>query len=48
MIYSVATNKKSDFYELWMHQKQLSDAWPDIYDEGYIHQFQPEPTHKIH
>ena len=23
-------------------------AWPDIYDKAYIHQFQPEPTHKIH
>ena len=26
------------------------DEWglPDTYDEGYIHQFQPAPTHKIH
>ena len=23
------------------------DTWPDTYDEGYIHQFQPGPTHKI-
>ena len=30
---SVVTNKKSDFY-------QQSETWPNIYDEGYIHQFQ--------
>ena len=24
------------------------EARPDIYDEEYIHQFKPEPTHKIH
>ena len=24
------------------------DAWPDIFHDGYIHQFQPESTHKIH
>ena len=26
------------------------DEWtsPDTFYEGYIHQFQPEPTHKIH
>ena len=43
--------KKSDFYELWQQHKQLkimvmSEAWPDISYEGYIHQFQPE--HRIH
>ena len=27
---------------------EMSEAWPHIYDEGYIFQFQPEPTHKIH
>ena len=26
---------------------EISEAWPDTFDEGYIHQFQPEPTHKI-
>ena len=31
-----------------MKTMQISEAWPDIYDEGYIHQFQPELTHKIH
>ena len=25
-----------------------SEAWPDSYGEGYIHQFQPETTHKTH
>ena len=45
--------KKNDFYELWQEQKQLktmemSKAWPVIFYEGYIDQFQPEPTHKIH
>ena len=52
-IYYVGTNEKSDFYELWQQHKQLrtiemSETWPDIYDEWYIHQFQPEPTLKIH
>ena len=27
---------------------EMSQAWPDTYSEGYIHQFQPEPTHRIH
>ena len=46
---------KSDFFELWQQHKQLksmerSGAWPDTFDEGYIHQFQFQPklTHKIH
>ena len=25
----------------------MSETWPNIYDEGYLQQFQPEPTHKI-
>ena len=25
---------------------EMSEAWPDTFDEEYIHQFQPEPTHK--
>ena len=25
-----------------------SEAWPDTYNEGYIHQFQPKPTRKVH
>ena len=25
-----------------------SEAWSNTYNEGYIHQFQPEPTYKIH
>ena len=46
----VQTEKK--FYKLWQQHKQLktmeiSEVWPDTYDEGYIHQFQPEPTHKF-
>ena len=24
----------------------MSEAWLDVYDDGYIHQFQPEPLHK--
>ena len=28
--------------------KEMSEVWRDTYDEGYIHQFQFEPTHKIH
>ena len=27
---------------------EMNEAWPDAYDEGYIHQFQPKPTHEIH
>ena len=42
---------KKCFYELWPQHKQLkttkmSEAGPHIYDEGYIHPFPPEPTHK--
>ena len=45
--------KKIDIYELWQQHKQLKtmamrEAWPDISYVGYIHQSQPEPTHKIH
>ena len=45
--------RKKDFYELLQQHKQLKtmemcEAWPDIYNEWYIHQFQPEHTHKIH
>ena len=51
--YPFGTNKKSDLYELWQQHKQLktmemSETWPDIFYERYIHQFQSEPTHKIH
>ena len=27
---------------------EMSEAWPDTFDEGYIHQFQPEPTRTTH
>ena len=45
--------QKNDFYGLWQKHKQLKtievgEAWSDTFDERYIHQFQPEPTHKIH
>ena len=51
--YSVGTNEKSDFYKLWQQYKllktmEMSEVWPDTYNERYIHQFQPEATHKIH
>ena len=26
---------------------KMSEAWPDLFYEEYIHQFQPEPTHKF-
>ena len=26
---------------------EMSEAWPDTFDEGYIHQFQREPP-RIH
>ena len=46
-------NEKNDFSGLWQQHKQLktidiSEASPDTYHEGYIHQLQPEPTFKIH
>ena len=27
---------------------EMSEVWSDTYNEGYINQFQPEPTYKIH
>ena len=30
-----------------MKTMEMNEAWPDIYDEGYIHQFQAEPTTKF-
>ena len=29
-------------------EKEMSEIWPDIYDEGYIHQFQRDTTPKTH
>ena len=26
---------------------EMNESGPDTFDEGYMHQFQPEPTHKI-
>ena len=51
-IYSVGIDEKSDFYELWQQHQllktmEMSEVWTDTYDEGYVHQFQPEPTNKI-
>ena len=45
--------QKRDLYELWQQYRQLKtiemrEAWPGTYGEGYIHQFQPEFTHKIY
>ena len=55
IIYKFTINfyENRDFYELWQQNKHLkimkmSQAWPDTYNKGYIHQSQPEPTHKIH
>ena len=52
-IYYVCRNEKSDFYELWQQRKHLKtmaicEAQPKTYDEVYKHQFQTEPTPKIH
>ena len=51
-IYPFGINK-SDSYKFWQQQKQLktmkmSEAWPETFNEECIHQFQSEPTHKIH
>ena len=45
--------QKSYFYELWQQHKELentetNETWPDIFDDRYIHWFQPERTYKIH
>ena len=50
-IYSVGANERSILYELWLRHKllktmEMDKGWSDIYDEGYVHQFQPRPTHK--
>ena len=49
----VQMKKKKDFYDLWQQHKllktmEMSVVRPVTYDEWYIHQFQREPTHKIH
>ena len=49
----VQMKKKKDFYDLWQQHKllktmEMSVVRPATYDEWYIHQFQHEPTHKIH
>ena len=49
---NVGAKENSDFYELTQQHKQMktmemSQVWPDIYKEN-MHQFQSEPTHKIH
>ena len=45
--------QKKYFYELWQQHKflktmEMREVWPETYNEGYIHQFQTEPTYKIH
>ena len=51
-MYSVVENKNSDFYGIWQQHKQLktmemSEDSPDVYNDEYIHQFQPKPALKI-
>ena len=29
-------------------ESEVSEVWCDSYDDRYIHQFQPETTHRIH
>lgn len=31
----------------WMKNMEMSQTWTDTFVEGYIHQLQPKPTHKI-
>ena len=43
---------KKWFLDLWLQQEQLkimemNEAWPNISDEEYIHQFRSRPTYKI-
>ena len=28
--------------------QEMSETSPDTFNEGYIHQFHPGPTHRIH
>lgn len=49
---SIGMEKRSGFYQLGQQDKQLqimemSEAWRDIDDEGYMHQFQLGPNHKV-
>ena len=42
--------RKSYFYELWQHHKQLktmeiSEAWPDTYDDRYVYTSIPTWLH---
>ena len=49
--FSLWYKQKNDFYEPWQQHKQLKTMEmneADIFYVVYIHQFQPEPTHKIH
>ena len=34
--------------EVWPDTMEMNEVWPDTYDEGYIYQLQPEPTHNIY
>ena len=43
-ICSVDTHEKSGFYELLQQNNllktmEMNEAWPDIHDEGFTHQF---------
>ena len=47
-----STNKTHDYCRLWLKQKYIgtmvmNETFPDIYDEGYMQQFQPGPSHNI-
>ena len=44
--------RRNDFYELWQQHEglktvEMTEAGLDTYNEGYIHQYQPEPLHEI-
>ena len=50
-IFILLVQTKKVISDLWHKQlktMEMTKAWPSIYDERYTHQFQPDPTHKIH
>ena len=44
----VQKKKKKKNYLNYSSSTSCCEVWPDTYDEGYIHLFQSELTHKIH
>ena len=46
-IYCIRTSKQRQQHKQ-LETMEMTEAWPDTFNEEYIHQFLPEPTHKIY